>query len=501
MCETERNLPRIRSFTVKDIRAKAGGERIGTSVIRDIPMKASAEGLECLLQAIPGRSPARGGTERLLQEMSGDLGLPRHRNSEQKGVFTMRLPQNSVLEHIYGETQESGARYASLASHYQELFGSDEMEFFSAPGRTEIVGNHTDHNGGKILAASISLDTIGAAYPNGTDTITIVSEGYEKHVVVNVKELSGVPKNRGTVSLVAGMAEAALQRGFQVSGFNAYVSTKVISAAGVSSSASFEMLVCSIINYFFNDGKMSYADYAKIGQYAENHFWDKASGLMDQMACAVGGPIRLDFSDDVKYEKVDFDFARFGYDMVIVNTGKGHADLSREYSEIPEEMKAVAKCLGGKWLADCSMEQLLVNYAKAEQELGNDRALLRAMHFFNENDRVERAVAAAERNDGRELLAALDESGRSSWELLQNCYAIANFKEQKVALALALTEQFLKAAGDGVCRIHGGGFAGVIVAIVPKAKTDEYVKYIAGFVGESNVYPMQIRAAGAVHVG
>ncbi len=412
----------------------------------------------------------------------------------------MRVPGNEVLESIYGEIKESRVRYESLAAHYEELFGGDRVEFFSAPGRTEIVGNHTDHNGGKILAASISLDTIGAAAPNGTDRIEIVSEGYAKRVIVDTSALQNVPKNFGTVSLVAGMVEAARSMGYRVSGFNAYVSTKVISAAGVSSSASFEMLVCSIFNYFFNEGKMSCADYAKIGQYAENHYWDKASGLMDQMACAVGGPIRLDFSDDVKYEKVDFDFERFGYDLVIVNTGKGHADLSREYSEIPEEMKAVAKCLGGKWLADCSLAQLLERYEEVAQTVGNDRAILRAIHFFEENRRVEEAVAAVEKNDGAKLLALLDESGRSSWEFLQNCYAIADFKEQKVALALALTSHFLKEIGDGCCRIHGGGFAGVIMSIVPQAKTAEYCEYIARYVGASNVYPMKIRAAGAIHV-
>ncbi len=412
----------------------------------------------------------------------------------------MRVPGNEVLESIYGEAEESRARYESLAAHYEELFGGDRVEFFSAPGRTEIVGNHTDHNGGKILAASISLDTIGAAAPNGTDRIEIVSEGYAKRVIVDISALQNAPKNFGTVSLVAGMVEAARLMGYRVSGFNAYVSTKVISAAGVSSSASFEMLVCSIMNYFFNDGKMSCADYAKIGQYAENHYWDKASGLMDQMACAVGGPIQLDFSDDVKYEKVNFDFERFGYDLVIVNTGKGHADLSREYSEIPEEMKAVAKCLGGKWLAECSLAQLLSQYEEVAQAVGNDRAILRAIHFFEENRRVEEAVAAVEKKDGAKLLALLDESGRSSWELLQNCYAIADFKEQKVALALAMTSHFLKVIGDGCCRIHGGGFAGVIMSIVPQAKTAEYCEYIARFVGTSNVYPMKIRAAGAIHV-
>lgn len=413
----------------------------------------------------------------------------------------MKIPEITVLKALYGDAAEEGkARYESLAKHYQELYHNDKMEFFSSPGRTEIVGNHTDHNGGKILAASIDLDTIGAAYPNGTDTIVIVSEGYDKKVIVNTAALEKAPKNCGTVSLVAGMAEAAKKKGFQVSGFNAYISTKVISAAGISSSASFEMLICSMMNYFFNDGKMTCADYAKIGQYAENHFWDKASGLMDQMACAVGGPIQLDFSDDVKYEKVDFDFARFGYDLVIVNTGKGHADLSRVYSEIPEEMKAVAKVLGGEWLADCSYEQLLDHYAEVQKTIGNDRAILRALHYFEENARVEAAAQAVKENNGKKLLQILDESGRSSFEFLQNCYPIGDYKEQQIPLALALTGHYLKEIGDGCCRVHGGGFAGVIMSIIPKAHTKEYVEYIAHFVGKSNVYPMQIRAAGAIHV-
>ena len=221
---------------------------------------------------------------------------------------------------------------------------------------------------------------------------------------------------------------------------------------------------------------------------------------MDQMACAVGGPIQLDFSDDVKYEKVDFDFARFGYDLVIVNTGKGHADLSRVYSEIPEEMKAVAKVLGGEWLADCSYEQLLDHYAEVQKTVGNDRAILRALHYFEENARVEAAAQAVKENNGKKLLQILDESGRSSFEFLQNCYPIGDYKEQQIPLALALTGHYLKEIGDGCCRVHGGGFAGVIMSIIPKAHTKEYVEYIARFVGKSNVYPMQIRAAGAIHV-
>ncbi len=472
----------------------------------------------------------------------------------------MKLPELQTLERIYGETERSMARYQSLAENYKRYFAPDketsdcEMSFFTSPGRTEIVGNHTDHNGGKILAGSISLDTIGAAYPNGTDVITIVSEGYRDKIIVDLTRLERVPKNKGSFSLVAGMAMAAREMGFMVSGFNAYVSTEVISAAGVSSSASFEMLVCAIINNFFNDGKMRYIDYARIGQYAENHFWDKASGLMDQMACAVGGTILLDFSkiatqpdasdrakgsdtagasgaalcditDEDICRQVDFSFSQLGYDLVIVNTGKGHADLSDEYSSVPLEMKDAANSLGVKLLCEMDEEALLAKLAAdaqngatafnagakgtanvkdaADQKTGritNDRAILRALHFFEENKRVDAAYQAALDRDEAALLKAIDESGRSSWEWLQNCYCIRNPKEQKVTLTLALTRLFLNRTGRGVCRVHGGGFAGVIACVLPKEETADYVSYIAQFVGKENVYPMNIRTFGAGHV-
>lgn len=410
----------------------------------------------------------------------------------------MKLPEKASLEKIYGESEKSLARYRSLAEHFKELFHSEDMEFFTAPGRTEIVGNHTDHNGGKILAGSINMDTIGAAYPNGTDIITIVSEGYRKAITVDLSALDRIPHGQGSVSLVAGMAEAAGKFGYRVSGFNAYISTQVISAAGVSSSASFEMLVCSIINYFFNDGKMRCIDYARIGQYAENHFWDKASGLMDQMACAVGGTILLDFSkdDDHLCRPIDFSFSQIGYDLVIVNTGKGHADLSAEYSSIPMEMKQAAAAVGAKLLCETDMETLLKNLSKID----NDRAILRAMHFFEENKRVDAAAAAIAADDAKLLLHVIEESGHSSWEWLQNCYSLQDCTEQKISLMLALTKLFLNRSGKGICRVHGGGFAGVIMCVLPKEETENYVQYMSGFAGRENVYPMNIRAAGAVHV-
>lgn len=410
----------------------------------------------------------------------------------------MKMPEKATLEKIYGESQESLKRYERLAERFKELYGSEEMEFFTSPGRTEIVGNHTDHNGGRILAASINMDTIGAAYPSGDDVITIVSEGYKNQVVIDLNELESVPKNKGTLSLVAGMVVAAKKWGFRVSGFRAYVSTQVISAAGVSSSASFEMLICSMINYFFNENKLRNIDYARMGQYAENYYWDKGSGLLDQMACASGGTILLDFSknDDELCRHVDFSFAQIGYDLVIVNTGKGHADLSEEYSSVPNEMKEAAAAMGAKLLCEKDIKELLQTIPKID----NDRAILRALHFYKENQRVDKAYEAALTDDTKALLEAITESGRSSWEWLQNCYTTQDVKDQKISLALALTQLFLERTGKGVCRIHGGGFAGVIACVLPKEETADYVSYISEYFGRENVYPMNIRLFGAGHV-
>ena len=217
------------------------------------------------------------------------------------------------------------------------------------------------------------------------------------------------------------------------------------------------------------------------------------------MACAVGGPVLFDFADrdNLKYSKLDFSFGKFGYRLVIVNTGKGHADLSQEYSEIPGEMKAVAKVLGVELLHETNVDALLEHC----NEIEDDRAVLRALHFFGETSRVEDAANAIHHNDYDKFLELIDESGKSSWELLQNCYTMKDFHEQKITRTLALTQLFLKKIGAGVCRVHGGGFAGVIAAIVPEKEQDNYVEYISRFVGKENVYPMDIRAIGAVHIG
>ena len=411
----------------------------------------------------------------------------------------MNLPEKENLQKIYGETEKSSARFAYLGEKFAEIYKHDHAEYFTSPGRTEIIGNHVDHNGGKVIAGSINLDTVGAAAPNGTDVIRITSEGYRDEIVVDLSKLSKKNYQKGTPALVAGMIEGAQKNGFKAAGFDAYVSTNVIAAAGVSSSASFEMLICTMIDYFFNEGKMTYNDYAKIGQYAENVYWDKASGMMDQMACAVGGPVLFNFADrnNLEYSKLDFSFGKFGHRLVIVNTGKGHADLSQEYSEIPAEMKAAAKALGVELLHESTLEELL----KHVNEIEDDRAVLRAIHFFEETRRVEDASEAIGKEDYEKFMKLMDESGNSSWELLQNCYSLQNCHEQKISLMLALTQLFLNKIQGGICRVHGGGFAGVIATILPEAEMDNYVEYISRYVGRDNVYPMDIRAVGAAHIG
>lgn len=402
------------------------------------------------------------------------------------------------LGKVYGkDAAEAEKRFRHLDEGFAAEYGDSEgLSYFTAPGRTEIIGNHTDHNGGKVIAGSISLDTIGAARESSSEVIEIVSEGYKK-VEVNISRLDEVPKENGTRSLVAGMVEAAKSMGYDVHGFRAYVTTNVIAAAGMSSSASFEMLICTMISHFFNDDRIPVTDYAKIGQYSENHFWNKSSGLMDQMACAYGGPILLDFKGDISVEPIPFAFSDYGYEMVIINTGKGHADLSAGYSAMPLEMKAVAHELGGERLCDTSKEELLGHLNEIDEKLGNDRAILRALHFFNETERVEKMAEAVNKKDFDTILRLMKDSGDSSYKLLQNIYTNENWKEQKIALALALSEEFLSRSGKGICRVHGGGLAGVIQTVLPKEELSGYVDFMAEYFGRENIYPMNIRLTGA----
>lgn len=407
----------------------------------------------------------------------------------------------SVLSSVYGEENlaKEQARYEHLATKFKECFGEGEVDFFSAPGRTEILGNHTDHNHGKVLTASIAMDTIAAARKNGTSLVHVISEGY-KAITIDLENLDSECKCKGTLSLLIGMFECAMKKGYKVEGFDAYITTEVIGAAGVSSSASFEMLICAIMNYFSNEGKIDYVEYAKIGQYSEHEYWLKQSGLLDQMACAVGGVIAIDFKEEMpKVEKVEFGYDKLGYDLIIVNTGKGHADLSEEYSAVPVEMKRAAKVFGKEVLADVDEKEFMANLNKVREEAG-DRAVMRALHFFAEQKRVDAAVKAIKEEDYEIFLSCITKSGNSSWKWLQNCFATKDETEQAVPVALALTELFIEEEGRGYCRVHGGGFAGVIAAVLPKDLTPKYVEMMTPYMGEENIYVMQIRQTGAVHL-
>lgn len=410
----------------------------------------------------------------------------------------------TLLAKLYGEDAVAGnvARYQELLKGYEKTFGdSGDVLLFSSPGRTEISGNHTDHNHGKVLAGSINLDCVGVAAKNSSSHVHIVSETYNQDFTIDLNHLEPSEKKAGTVDLVKGLLKGFEESGYSVGGFNAYITSNVISAAGVSSSASFEMLLCSMLNTFFNEGRMDTVAYAHIGKYSENNYWDKASGLLDQMACAVGGLITIDFVEPSApaVEKIDFDFGSHNHSLIIVQTGKGHADLSADYSSVPNEMKKVAQFFGKEVLSQVTEEEVISNLAEVRQFAG-DRSVLRALHFFEENKRVEAEVAALKENRFEDFLANITASGNSSWKWLQNCFTNSNYQEQGITVTLALTELFIAGKQKGACRVHGGGFAGVIMAMLPNELVDEYITYIENCTGKGSAFRMSIRPYGAICV-
>ena len=424
-----------------------------------------------------------------------------------KAAETLQLLESlqvkCLMEQLYGadKVEENIERYRQLVGKFQETFGDRDILMFSSPGRTEISGNHTDHNHGKVLAGSINLDCVGIGAKNDSPQVNIVSETFNQRFTIDLSDLAPSEKKAGTVDLVKGLLKGFLESGYEIGGFDAYITSNVISAAGVSSSASFEMLLCSMLNRLFNDGRMDTVTYSHIGKYAENVYWDKASGLLDQMACAVGGLITIDFIEPAAplVEKIDFDFSSQNHSLIIVQTGKGHADLSADYSSVPYEMKKVAEYFGKEVCAQLSEEQVIASLNEVRAYAG-DRSVMRALHFFEENKRVDAEVAAL--RDGRfdDFLTNITASGNSSWKWLQNCYTTADVQEQGISIALALTELFIAEKGKGACRIHGGGFAGVIMAMLPNNLVDEYITYIEKAMGEKSAYQMSIRPYGAICV-
>ena len=406
-----------------------------------------------------------------------------------------------LMAALYGETavEANIERYQNLVKSFQKKFAEEDVTLFSSPGRTEISGNHTDHNHGKVLAGSINLDCVGVAAKNNSSKVHIISETFNQSFIIDLNDLSPSDKKAGTIDLVKGLLQGFKESGYEVGGFNAYITSNVISAAGVSSSASFEMLLCSILNTFFNEGRMDTVVYAHIGKYSENVYWDKASGLLDQMACAVGGLITIDFLEPASpvVEKIDFDFSSQNHSLIIVNTGKGHADLSADYSSVPIEMKKVAEFFGKEVCAEITEEEVIGHLAEVREYAG-DRSVLRALHFFEENKRVEAEVKALKEGRFSDFLNNITASGNSSWKWLQNCFTNSAYQEQGITVALALTELFIAGKQRGACRVHGGGFAGVIMAMLPNDLVEEYVAYIEKALGEGNAYRMSIRPYGAI---
>ena len=378
-----------------------------------------------------------------------------------------------------------------------ERVGSSTPRLFSAAGRTELSGNHTDHNRGRVLAASIQLDTIATVTVTDDSSpeaaiVEIVSEGYPP-VRVDISNLEKVADEAGkTDSLVRGIAASISSRGGKVGGFTASTSSRVLKGSGLSSSAALEVLVGSIFNELFNDGRFSPVELAIMVQEAENNYFDKPCGLMDQVACAVGGAVTIDFADKANpvVEPVAADFASAGYTLAVVDSGGDHADLTPDYSAIPGEMKAVAAALGSEVLRDAAEKDFYVALADIRKESG-DRAVLRAIHFYDENKRVVEMVDALRSGNIEEYLDGVRRSGDSSYRFLQNVYSPRHVERQAVSLALALTERFLN--GTGASRVHGGGFAGTIQVFIPSDRFEEYVAYMEEFFGNGSVVPLSVR--------
>lgn len=413
------------------------------------------------------------------------------------GAFDENLKAVYVTDSAV-EAQKS--RYADILNVFGELFGYDrEVSIMSAPGRTEVCGNHTDHNNGKVLAASINLDAIAVVSKNDDNIIRVKSQGHRMNVV-DLQDLTANPENYGdSTSLVQGVAAGLKNLGFAVQGFDAVTTSDVMGGSGLSSSAAFEVLLGTIISYMFNDGKISAVDIAKIAQYSENVFFGKPCGLLDQMASSVGTFVTIDFksTSDPVIRKVDFDFSKSGHSLCIVDTGGNHSDLTDDYAAVREEMGAVAKAMGKTVLREISYEDFLKALPALKDKV-SDRALLRAIHFYNENIRVEKAVAALENNDFDTFKEVVIESGRSSFMLNQNVYTPKNPTEQKLSLALAVSEDILK--GKGAWRVHGGGFAGTIQAFVPDSLLEKYKNAMESFFGQGSCYVLIIRPVGGTKV-
>ena len=399
------------------------------------------------------------------------------------------------------DTELQRERYQALLEGFEKHFGSNEGgEFFSAPGRTEVGGNHTDHNHGRVLAAAVNLDI--AAYARKTDNNKAIlkSSEYTKIDVVDLSELERKEEEDGvSAALLRGICARCRELGYTVGGFEAFTKSRVLKGSGLSSSAAFEVLVVTIISHLYNDGNIDPVTAAQIAQYAENVYFGKPSGLLDQMASSVGGFTFIDFKDPAKpvIQKVDFDITEAGYALCVVDTGGSHADLTGEYAAIPQEMKQVAAFFGKEVLRDVEKDQFYRRLGEVSKAT-SDRAVLRAMHFFDEDPLAEEERNALQQGDMESFQKMILASGASSFQRLQNVFASVSPLQQGLTLALALSQRVLE--GKGAWRVHGGGFAGTIQAFVPLDLLEDYRRELESVFGEGACHVLSIRQAGGTKV-
>ena len=409
---------------------------------------------------------------------------------------------SETAQTLYGpEKDRARERYEKLLQLFEDTFGKGgDIALFSAPGRTEIGGNHTDHQHGRVLAASVNMDTIAAVRITDDGRIRIKSEGYPMcEIALDSCEPAEDEKN-STAALIRGVAAAFIQRGCSIPGFEAAVTSSVLPGSGISSSAAFEVLIGHIINHLFYGKKADAVEIAQIGQYAENVFFGKPSGLMDQTASSVGNLLTIDFNDPEHpiVHKLDVDFAACGLALCIIDSGADHADLTDEYAAIPLELKKLCTCFGKEVLRDIPEGEFIQRIPELRKEAG-DRAVLRAFHFYADNARVPEQAKALESGNTDEFLRLVNESGRSSWMYLQNIVPCGSKEHQEMAVTLAVCEKLL--GGRGACRVHGGGFAGTVQAFVPVDMLDDFRNSVEKILGSGCCHVLSIRPEGGVRIG
>jgi galactokinase len=414
----------------------------------------------------------------------------------------MKLTLNNLYPAV--ELEAKRARFEKAIADYKKHFGirtksNKGIRLFSVPGRTEVGGNHTDHNGGKVLAASLSLDIIAVAELTESDTIAVKSEGFDENIV-NIGNLAVVEAEKGTSeALIRGVAAGFDKAGYKIGGFRAYTTSEVLLGSGMSSSAAFEVMMGIIFSHLYNDAQIDSNRIAKISQNAENEYFGKPSGLLDQTACASGGFIEIDFKDMTAPSiiKIKADWSDFEHDLCIINTGGSHHRMTDEYAAIPSEMRLIASFFGVDSLRQIARKDIMLNTNLLRQQYG-DRAVLRALHFFEENNRVDKLIHALENNDFDHFLRYINESGDSSFKYLQNIYSAGDIKHQPLAVALNAAEYAL--GGKGACRVHGGGFAGTVQAFVPHEMLKLFKFNMERIFGTGSCYVLSVREHGCVEV-